>query len=746
MNKKSLAMAMSAITVVSAAAPVFAAEIPSGNTTVSKSKYKDVADDLVKAAEAGDRISAVYHKEDGTTVNIATVNADNKDYIKTTMNNLKAGEYIDFSIQPANVSSNELLRYDNAGVTTAKTNYTAASKVVPVMSNEIGGKLVEVAANKAAALATLNAQADYTPKTEDAIQTALKAYIEMAAPTMDGNVWSAKITAASSAAKVYVLKDSAASKVGTAAAVGTVADDDLIELELNANLSIKTGDLDLKVGDSSTPAEVKVDKDGKITGFVESGKKDPSSTPQAPKTLRVIAGSEKTVTVSSDSKDVAKDLASQYVFAPSELQAAITKVDAFDSSNKDDNSYYKVTLYPTGKRLQGFSSYKANSNYFDGTAGADTPVILTIKSTSLSTLKDTLDDLKTYNNSYSDVSVVAGSDRIETALAISEKYYNNSTDGVYSTTNASGDKIAKEANNVVLVGADAIVDGLVASPLAADKEAPLLLTGKDKLDSGVKSEIKRVLGLKTSTGIAAKKTVYIAGGTNSVSKDVEKELTDMGLKVERLSGEDRYATSLKIADEIGFDNKKAYVVGGTGLADAMSIASVASNEKNPIVVVDGKGTKLSSEAEDLLDNSNVDIIGGLNSVSKDMENAIESATGNTPERYKGEDRQATNASVIKNYFEKTSSYTGVKDFFVAKDGSTKEDQLVDALAIAPVAGVKKAPVILSTDSLSSDQSVALSKVVIDDKDLAANQTKSLTQAGKGIADSVINKIKDLLDM
>ncbi|MCQ7012969.1 cell wall-binding repeat-containing protein, partial [Clostridioides difficile] len=114
---------------------------------------------------------------------------------------------------------------------------------------------------------------------------------------------------------------------------------------------------------------------------------------------------------------------------------------------------------------------------------------------------------------------------------------------------------------------------------------------------------------------------------NSISKDVENELKDMGLKVTRLAGDDRYATSLEIADEIGLDNDKAFVVGGTGLADAMSIAPVASKlesgEATPIVVVDGKAKTLSSDASDFLGNAQVDIIGGENSVSKDVERDID---------------------------------------------------------------------------------------------------------------------------
>ncbi|MDB0439164.1 S-layer protein SlpA [Clostridioides difficile] len=477
--------------------------------------------------------------------------------------------------------------------------------------------------------------------------------------------------------------------------------------------------------------------------------------------IKVVAASEKTVVVSSDAKDSAKDIAEKYVFNDSDLATALETINKSDFSKVD--SYYQVVLYPKGKRLQGFSNYRA-TNYNEGEAYGNTPVILTLKSTSKSNLKTAVEELQKLNASYSNTTTLAGDDRIQTAIEISKEYYNN--DGVDT------DKHSKDVNdnvkNVVLVGANALVDGLVAAPLAAEKDAPLLLTSKDKLDSSVKSEIKRVLDLKTSEEVRGK-TVYIAGGVNSVSKEVVTELESMGLKVERFSGDDRYETSLKIADEIGLDNDKAYVVGGTGLADAMSIASVASTKLDgdgdvdranghatPIVVVDGKADKISDDLDSFLGSADVDIIGGFASVSEKMEEAISDATGKGVTRVKGDDRQDTNSEVIKTYYgndtkiaeaaakdKNTDSLTndpGIFKFYVAKDGSTKEDQLVDALAVGAVAGYKLAPVVLATDSLSSDQSVAISKVVGEDS------SKDLTQVGQGIATSVINKIKDLLDM
>lgn len=476
--------------------------------------------------------------------------------------------------------------------------------------------------------------------------------------------------------------------------------------------------------------------------------------------IKVVAASEKTVVVSSDAKNSAKDIAEKYVFEDKDLENALKTINASDFSKTD--SYYQVVLYPKGKRLQGFSTYRA-TNYNEGTAYGNTPVILTLKSTSKSNLKTAVEELQKLNASYSNTTTLAGDDRIQTAIEISKEYYNN--DGEKSDHSAD---VKENVKNIVLVGANALVDGLVAAPLAAEKDAPLLLTSKDKLDSSVKSEIKRVLDLKTSTEVTGK-TVYIAGGVNSVSKEVVTELESMGLKVERFSGDDRYETSLKIADEIGLDNDKAYVVGGTGLADAMSIASVASTKLDgngvvdrtnghatPIVVVDGKADKISDDLDSFLGSADVDIIGGFASVSEKMEEAISDATGKGVTRVKGDDRQDTNSEVIKTYYANdteiakaavldkdsgaSSSDAGVFNFYVAKDGSTKEDQLVDALAVGAVAGYKLAPVVLATDSLSSDQSVAISKVV------GEKYSKDLTQVGQGIANSVINKIKDLLDM
>ncbi|WP_339110700.1 S-layer protein SlpA [Clostridioides difficile] len=724
MNKKNLAMAMAAVTVVGSAAPIFAAQTDYQNTyTVVQSKYEKALKDIQKGI-TDKKITEVgisYEGKPVTTITVANMDTTGTTstkeelasaLLKTTVNdkldNLGDGDYVDFDI--TYVGAADALTAGDLNAFKAALAADTTLKI-PVASTTKFGAVV---------LGTGDTKLDPASSAVN-VSTAIEANIV-------GNTLTVS------------KKASDATKIGKEEEDNSTATD--VTFKDDAKISVSVGDPKIDLAKSFAFD----DTTGKLDGIVE---KENTATSHA--YVRVINAKEQTIDLDASSYKSAEDLAKAYAFDVNELKTLYTEIEAYqkDSNNKTDkvqivDGKYQTILYAEGKRLTTKSATQASK-----LADENSPLKLVIKADKLKDLKDYVEDLRNANNGYSNTVTVAGDDRIETAIELSSKYYNNSDEDNAITEDA--------VNNVVLVGSQAIVDGLVASPLASEKKAPLLLTSKDKLDSNVKSEIKRVMDLNSSTGIKNNKEVFIAGGVNSISKDVENELKDMGLKVTRLSGDDRYETSLAIADEIDI-NDKAYVVGGTGLADAMSIAPVASQikdgEATPIVVVDGKAKELSSEAEDFLDDAQVDIIGGENSVSAKMEDYIDDATGKSPERISGADRQATNAEVLKesDYFP-----DGAVNYFVAKDGSTKEDQLVDALAAAPVAAnfgrtynikdndssgtVSPAPIILATDSLSSDQNVAISKALPSGK-----SGNNLVQVGQGIADSVVSKLKDLLDM
>lgn len=733
MNKKNIAIAMSGLTVLASAAPVFADSVKGEYITVQKD-YKETLK-KIQAGMVDGSISEISVKYNGKEVPKFTADTSSVEALKAS------------SIQFYNAVEPQLKNLDDGDSAEFILSYDLKDKIYTEAEiNSLKAKLEKtVVLNPAVkdgrpGLVMKSASED---KTIPADKSLTLGDLFTFTPASDGgDIGGYQLTA--TAKEVTGLADYRYGEVTTAGVVFTTG----------ANAIVKSDD-----GTGPLKAGAILDEN-KSFKFDTTTFKTSTLTLQASPyfekgttSVKVINAKETSIDVSSSSSTSAEDLAKKYVFTQKTLNDIYEVLDKNEDGYDNDkvllvNGKYQVVLYPEGKRL----TTKGDTNI------ADSPVKLVLKSDNRKDMKDYIDDLKTYNNSYSNVVTVAGEDRIETAIELSNKYYNSDDDNAVTDV---------AADNVVLVGSQAIVDGLVASPLASEKHAPLLLTSKDKLDTNVKSEIKRVMDLKSTSGINTSKKVYLAGGVNSISKDVENELKDMGLKVVRLAGDDRYETSLEIADEIGLDNDKAFVVGGTGLADAMSIAPVASQLKasngdldiadgdaTPIVVVDGKAKTINSATQDFLDNAQVDIIGGTNSVSKDVEQAIEDATGKEPNRTSGDDRQATNAEVMKetDYFKKAE----VENYFVAKDGSTKEDQLVDALAAAPVAAnfgatykgtttdpsgkVSPAPIVLATDSLSADQNVGVSKSVTDDGG------KNLVQVGKGIASSVISKMKDLLDM
>ena len=324
------------------------------------------------------------------------------------------------------------------------------------------------------------------------------------------------------------------------------------------------------------------------------------------------------------------------------------------------------------------------------------------------------------------VDVLAGETRYETAVTIAKEYA-NLTSKTVTGTNVTGDV------NIVLVNGDALVDGLAAAPLAASKyntvngkqkAAPVLLTEADALPKATKAYLKEILA-EVKIGHLDDVTINLVGGESVLSRSLERELKGLGFKVERFGGDNREETSLEVAKEVDNDYNRAFVVGADGEADAMSIAAVASELKTPIIV--SKPGGISEEALYELKNQYVTVIGGEKAVSSTDYNAIKAeAEGIT--RVFGDNRQKTNAEIIKKYYKKASAVEGfvgpAENVIVAKDGTKRRLDLVDALAAANMASAKNAPIVLATDSLSKEQENAL--------ELNAVETKALYQVGLGV--------------
>ncbi|WP_270180254.1 cell wall-binding repeat-containing protein [Alkalihalobacillus sp. CinArs1] len=206
---------------------------------------------------------------------------------------------------------------------------------------------------------------------------------------------------------------------------------------------------------------------------------------------------------------------------------------------------------------------------------------------------------------------ISGSDRIETAVEVSKKGWPDGSD------------------TVVLSRANDFPDALAGTPLAYQENAPILLTQSTKLSNATKKEIQRL----NPTNI------IILGGSGAVSHDVEAYIEDeMNLKVERISGSDRFETAALIADRMEASGKAA-VVSGENFPDALSIAPYAAYRGYPILLTLEDSIPAVTENR-IESNERNYVIGGTGVIPNDVEEDIPNSM-----RIAGSDRYETSRAV-----------------------------------------------------------------------------------------------------
>ena len=190
---------------------------------------------------------------------------------------------------------------------------------------------------------------------------------------------------------------------------------------------------------------------------------------------------------------------------------------------------------------------------------------------------------------------VAGTDRINTAVEVSKKYY-------------------KSAETVIIANYEKFADSLSASALSKALKAPILLVQKDQLDSVVAQEIKR-LGAKN---------VVVIGGEQSVDK-AKNSLSKYN--VQTIAGSDRYETSAKIAQEIikRTGTTQAVIASGETFADALTVAPLANKNNMPILLVQPNNIPKATQ-EVLKQIKETIIVGGEKTISNKVANKLPNPT------------------------------------------------------------------------------------------------------------------------
>lgn len=177
-------------------------------------------------------------------------------------------------------------------------------------------------------------------------------------------------------------------------------------------------------------------------------------------------------------------------------------------------------------------------------------------------------------------------------------------------TNAEIIKEFKDADTCIIASGENFADSLSIGAYATKNGYPIVLVQKNKINDVTKQALKD----------SKIKKCYIVGGENSVSKSLEKELPQV---IERIAGNDRYETSLKIADKFYKDAEGAYLASGEVFADSLAINPIAAKFDVPLILT--PKDKLPQKTQEYLDNSKIvqiAIIGGEKTVSKEIQQEL----------------------------------------------------------------------------------------------------------------------------
>lgn len=226
---------------------------------------------------------------------------------------------------------------------------------------------------------------------------------------------------------------------------------------------------------------------------------------------------------------------------------------------------------------------------------------------------------------------LGGADRVATGIAASRDGWPEGSDGA------------------IIASSTSFPDALVAGPLSGASNSPLLINPATKLDARVLAELKRLMPA------TADRFVYIVGGTGVVSAAVQTSLKNNGFVVSRLSGTDRFRTSVRVAQELdlGYRGSEAFLTrdvaflaDGMNFPDALSAGPAASTFFASVLLTNGATTPdvVKSYVNGRTAITKVHAIGGQ------AAKAVGTFGSKAGERISGADRFATSALVAQRWF------------------------------------------------------------------------------------------------
>jgi len=279
------------------------------------------------------------------------------------------------------------------------------------------------------------------------------------------------------------------------------------------------------------------------------------------------------------------------------------------------------------------------------------------------------------------ISRLSGVSRYETSQKISQEMY------------------PQGVNAVVLARSDDFSDALAGVTIASQKNSPILLTKSNVLVPEARDEIIRLDPDK----------IYILGGEKAINSSVEEAISTLGFDTERIAGNNRYETAVKIAGYIYNYSvvSSVFVTSGENFPDALTSAVPAHKNTSPLVLTkkDYLPEAISTYLGELTNLNTIYVIGGEDTISQEVLRKLRRLASSVI-RISGEDRYETATKVAENFFSNPSRLI-----------ISRGDEFPDALSGGALAIKKDAPILLTyPQSLSEKTSRYIKEEFIYTKD------------------------------
>ncbi len=140
------------------------------------------------------------------------------------------------------------------------------------------------------------------------------------------------------------------------------------------------------------------------------------------------------------------------------------------------------------------------------------------------------------------------------------------------------------ADGVIVVSGERFADAVSAAPLAAHLGWPLLLTNTGRLPSITASAIRD----------RGPSQILVVGGPAVVTQDVIDELRPLASVVRRLSGPDRYGTSVVVHREAvrrGMGTSAVWLATGADFPDALAAGAAVARSGGSLLLVQGRDVR-----------------------------------------------------------------------------------------------------------------------------------------------------------